>query len=80
MGERSKSLGEGRYWVGDQIRKAKVVDGEDSKGMEMRVEAGDVGRKDGDGLGDRDKLSRLCLGCFCHIGRSILVVVSQQLD
>ena len=59
MGERSKSLGEGRHWVGDQIRKAKVVNGEKSKGMEMRVEAGDVGRKDGDGLGGRDKLSRL---------------------
>ena len=80
MGERSKSFGEGRHWVGDQIRKAKVVNGEDSKGMEMRVEAGDVGRKDGDGLGGRDKLSRFCLNCFCHIGRSIFVVVCQQID
>ena len=48
--------------------------------MEMRVEAGDVGRKGGDGLGDGDELSRLCLSRICHIGRSIIVVVSQQLD
>ena len=36
--------------------------------MEVRVEASEVGRKDGDGLGDGNELSRLCLSCLCHIG------------
>lgn len=72
MSKRSESLVEDRDWVGDQIGKAEVVDSEDNNGMEVRVKAGDVGRKEGNGLGDGDELSRLCLGCFCHIGRSII--------
>ena len=76
MGERSESFREGRHGVGDQVGEAEVVDGEDDDGMEVRVEAGDVGRKDGDGLGDGDEFPRLCLGCFCHNGRSIIYVVS----
>lgn len=46
--------------------------------MKVGIEAGDVGRKDGYGLGDGNELSRLRLGCFCHIGRSIIVVVSHN--
>ena len=67
MSKRSESLEEDGDRVGDQIGKAKVVYSEDEDGMEVGVEAGDVGRKDRDGLGDGDELSRLCLGCFCHI-------------
>ncbi len=76
MGKRSESLGEDRDWVGDQIGKAEVVNSEDDNGVEVGVEAGDVGRKDGYGLGYGDERSRLCLGCFCHIGRNIILVVS----
>lgn len=75
MGKRSDCLGENRYWVVDQIGKAEVIDSEDENGMKMGVEARNVGRQDGDGLGDGDELSRLCLGRFCHIGRSIIIVV-----
>ena len=88
MGERSKSLGEDGHGVGDQIGKGEIVNSEDDNGMEVGVEAGDVGGKNGDGLRGGDELSRLRLGCFCHIGRSIIgvvvvvvvVVVSQQFD
>ena len=79
MGKRSKSLGEDRHWVGDQIGKAEVVDSEDNHGMKVGIETGGVSRKDGYGLGDGDELSRLCLGCFCHTRRSIVVVVSHNL-
>lgn len=79
MGKRSESLEEDRHWVGDQIGKAEVVNSENNDGVEVGVEAGDVAGKDGDGLGDGDELSRLCLGCFCHLEGSI-VVVSQELD
>ena len=80
MGKGSESLGEDRHWVGDEIGKAEVVNSENNDGMEVGVEASDVGRKDRDGLGDGNELSRFCLRCFCHIGRSIIAVVSQQLD
>lgn len=52
MGKRSESLREDRHWVGDQIGKAEVVNSEDNHGMKVRVEAGDVCRKYGNGLGD----------------------------
>lgn len=80
MGKRSESLGEGRYWVGNEIREAEVVNSEDNNGMEVVVEAGDIARKDRDGLRDGNKLSRLCLCCFCHIRVCIVTVVSQRLD
>ena len=75
MGKRSDSLGENRDRVGDQIGKAEVVNSEDENGMEVGIEASDIGRQDGDGLGDRNEFSRLCLVCFCHIGGSIVIVV-----
>ena len=75
MGKRSDSLREDRHRVVDQIGKAEVVNSEDDNGVEVGVEASEVGRQDRDGLGDGNELSRLCLGSFCHIGRSIIVVV-----
>ena len=75
MGKRSDSLGENRDRVGDQIGKAEVVNSEDENGMEVGIEASDIGRQDGYGLGDRDEFSRLCLVVFRHIGGSIIVVV-----
>ena len=75
MGKRSDSLRENRDWVGDQIGKAEVVNSEDENGMEVGIEASDVGGQDGDGLGDGNELSRLCLVSFCHIRGSIIVVV-----
>ena len=80
MGKRSESLEEDRHGVGNEIGEAEVVNGEDSNGMEVGVEAGDIGRKDRDGLRDGDEFSRLCLYCFCHIRGSIIAVVSQQFD
>ena len=74
MSKRSESLEEDRNWVGDQIGKGEVVNSEDDNGVEVGVEAGDVGRKDGYGLRYGDELSRPCLGCFCHIGRIIIVI------
>ena len=78
MGKRSDSFREYSDWVGNQIGKAKVVNSEDDNGMEVGIEASDIGRQDGDGLGDRNEFSRFCLVCFCHIGGSIIVVVLQQ--
>lgn len=77
MGKRSDSLRENRDWIVDQIGKAEVVNSEDDNGMEVGIEASDIGRQDGDGLGDGNEFSRLCLVCFCHIRDSIIVVVSQ---
>lgn len=79
MGKRSESLGEDRHGVGNKIREAEVVNSEDNDGMEMGVEAGDISRKDRDGLRDGDELSRLCLYCFCHIRGSIMSGVSQTI-
>ena len=79
MGKRSDSLRENRHWVVDQIGKAEVVNGEDDDGMEVGIEASNVGRKDGDGLRDGDELSRPCLYRLCHHGRSMVVVVLRQL-
>ena len=75
MGKRSESLGEDRHWVGNKIREAEVVNSEDNDGMEVVVEAGDIGRKDRDGLRGGNKLSRLYLCCFCHIRVSIVTAV-----
>ena len=50
MGERSESFGEDRHRVGNEIREAEVVNSEDNNGMEVVVEAGNIGRKDRDGL------------------------------
>ena len=82
MCKRSESLGEDRHGVGNEVRKAEVVHSEDNDGMEVGVKAGDIGRKDRDGLRNGDELSRLCLYCFCHIRGSIIAVavVSQQFD
>lgn len=79
MGKRSDSFREDRHWVIDQIGKAEVVYSEDDNGMEVCIKASNVGRKDGDWLRDGDELSRPCLDRFCHIGRSIIVVVLRQL-
>lgn len=80
MSKRGESLGKDGHWIGDQVGKAEVVNSEDNNGMEVGVEAGDVGREDGDGLGDGGELSRLCLVPLCHIGRSMTVLVLQRLD
>ena len=43
--------------------------------MDVGVEAGDVCGEDGDGLRDRDELSRLRLGgCLCHLRGSIVAI------
>jgi len=43
--------------------------------MDVGIDPGDVCREDGDGLRDRDELSRLRLGgCLCHLGGSIVAV------
>ena len=76
MGKRSESLGEDRDWIGDEVGKAEVVRSENNNGMEVGVEASDVGGKHGDRLGYGDELSRLRLGCFCHTERSIVTVLS----
>ena len=44
MGKRSDSFRENRDWVGDQIGKAEVVNSEDENGMEVGIEASDIGR------------------------------------
>ena len=72
MGKGSKSLGEDGDGVIDEVGEAEVVNGEDEKGMDVGVEAGNVGGKDGDGLRCGNELSRLCLGQFCHIRPSIV--------
>ena len=46
MGKRSDSLGEDGHRVGDKIGEAEEVNSEDQNGMDVGVEAGDVGRKD----------------------------------
>ena len=82
MGKRSNSLGEHRDWVIDEVGEAEVVNCEDENGMNVGVEASDVGRKDRNRLRYGDELSRLCLGCFRHTRRRSMVeyfVVSQQL-
>ena len=78
MGKRSDSFRENRDWVGDQIGKAEVVNSEDDNGMEVGIEASDIGRQDGDRLGEGNEFSRLCLVCFCHIGGNIIIVVVLQ--
>lgn len=75
MGKRCDGLGEDRHWVVDQIVKREVVNSEDDDRMEVGIEASNVGRQDGDGLGDRYEFSRLCLSGFCHIGLRIVVIV-----
>ena len=77
MGKRSDGLRENRDWIVDQIRKAEVVNSEDENGMDVGIEASDISRQNGDGLGDGNEFSRLCLVCFCHIRGSIIVVVLQ---
>ena len=77
MCKRSDSLRENRDWVVDQIGKAEVVNSEDDNGMEVCIKASDIGRQDGNGLGDGDEFSRLCLVYFCHVRGSIIVVVLQ---
>ena len=72
MGKGSKSLGEDGDWVSDEIGKAEVVNGEDKNGMDVGVEASDVGGKDRDRLRYGDELSRLCLSRFRHIRRSMV--------
>ena len=74
MGKRCDGLGENRDWVGDQVGKAEVINSEDDNGMKVGIEASDVGRQDGDGLGDRNEFSRLCLVRFCHIRGSIILL------
>ena len=83
MSKRGHSLGEDRDWVSDEIGKAEVVNGEDENGMDVGVEASDVGGKDRDRLRYGDELSRLCLGRFRHTRRRSMVdyfVVLQQLQ
>ena len=54
--------------------KAEVVNSEDNNWMEVSVETSDIGRKNRDGLGDGNELSRLCLGCVCHTGQGIILL------
>ena len=68
MGKRSERLCENGHWITDQVGEADVVDSEDNDGMEVGIDTSDVGRKDGDGLGDRYEFSRLRLSRFRHIG------------
>lgn len=77
MSKRGDGLGKDGHWIGDQVGKAEVVHSEDDDGVEVGVKAGDVGREGGDGLGDGNELSRLCLVRFCHIGRSMFVLLGN---